>query len=105
MARILSRQPDGSFKGKSGKNVQIRVRSSEGAAGTVRIVYAGEQDGKAPFNFTIKKEKHKLLVIAVGVEKVQRMQVVEVDGSEEYKLKHFYWSPAHFHTTLDIQGA
>ncbi len=104
MACKLTRQPDGSFQAKTGEKVQVDVRSDDGAAKTVRITYAGEQDGAAPFEFETKADKNKLLIVAVGVKDDQKMEVVEVDGANECHLKNFFWSSTHFHTTLDIVG-
>lgn len=104
MACKLTRQADGSFQGETGANVQVDVRSNQPAS-TVRIIYAGDQDGDAPFEFTIKSGKNKLLIVAVGVTNDQKMRVVEVDGQNECHLRNFFWSSTHFHTALDIEGA
>lgn len=103
MACKLTRQPDGSFQGKSDAKVQVDIRSDQPAS-TVRIIYAGVQDGDAPFEFKIKSGMNKLLIAAVGVKNDQRMRVVEVDGKNECHLRNFFWSSTHFHTTLDIEG-
>ena len=103
MACSLTRLEDGSFRGKNGATVRVDIRSQDPAS-TVRIIYAGEEDGEAPFEFTIKPGKTKLLIAALGVENNQRMSVVELDGASECALKTFFWSSTHFHTTLDIEG-
>ena len=104
MACNLTRQPDGSFQGKIGSKIQIVVRSDENAAEIVRLFYAGEQDVDAPYEFEIKADKNKLLIVAIGVKDDQRMRIVELEGSCECHLKNFFWSSTHFHTTLDIVG-
>jgi hypothetical protein len=103
MACKLTREEDGSFTGRNGQTVQVDVRS-EDTASTVRIIYAGEDDGDAPFEFTIKPGRNKLLVAALGVDDNQRMRVVELDGDTVCPLKTFFWSTTNFHTTLDING-
>ena len=102
MACVLSRQ-NRVFQGTVGSDVRIAVRSNT-PAGTVRIVYAGDQDSTPPFTFKIKEGKHKLLVWAVGCESGQKMQVVEVDGRNDCRLRTFFWSGANFFTTLTIEG-
>jgi hypothetical protein len=103
MACVLKRQDDGSFRGKAGRTIQVDVRSTLPAT-TVRIVYAAEQDGVPPFEFTIKAGRQKLLVLALGVTNDQRIRIVEVSDPEDCHLKNFFWSSTHFHTTLDIEG-
>lgn len=103
MGCVLKRQGDGSFQGKTGRKIQVDVRSTQPAS-TVRIIYAAEQDGVTPFELTIKAGRQKLLIAALGVVNDQRMRVVEVADPEDCHLKNFFWSSTHFHTTLDIEG-
>ena len=99
----LTRQPDGRFRGRAGETVRIEVRSGD-PANTVRIAYAGKQDGDPPFDFVIQQGENKLLVVALGAQDGQKMTVVEVEGENVCPLKRFFWSRTHFHTTLDIEG-
>lgn len=95
---------EGVFEGAAGETVTIEVRSEQPAE-VVKIFYAGETDGEPPFQFQIKEGLHKLLVAAVGLEAGQKIRVVEVDAQgNECDLRNFFWSPDHFHTTLDIAG-
>ncbi|HYR83801.1 MAG TPA: hypothetical protein VE422_06965 [Terriglobia bacterium] len=103
MACKLTKQDNGSFRGDNGAVVTVGLRSDEPAS-TVRIIYAGEEDGEAPFEFTLKPGKSKLLIAALGIKNNQKMRVVELDGVTECPLKTFFWSSTHFHTTLDIEG-
>lgn len=103
MACKLVRQPGGTFTAPAGSKITIAVRSDQPAR-TVRITYAGEQDGDAPFEFRVRKGRNLLLVVAVGVAQDQRMLVVEVDGATDCPLKRFSWSSTHFHTTLPVEG-
>jgi hypothetical protein len=103
MACKLTRIPGGTFTARAGAKVEVDVRSDEPAS-TVRIIYAGDQDGEAPFEFTVKEGRHLLLVVALGVNNQQRMNVVEVDGEDDCQLKRFSWSTSRFHTTLPIEG-
>jgi hypothetical protein len=104
VACILKRRDDGVFVGKTGRTVELGIRSAQ-PAGVVRLIYAGTEDGAAPFTFTIKPGRHKLLVIAIGVVAgVQLIKVVEDPAGGDCHLKNFFWSPTHFHTTLDIEG-
>ncbi len=57
-----------------------------------------------PFEFMIKAGKQKLLVIAVGVERNQVMDIVELSGDTVCFLRRFFWSNTNFSTTLDIEG-
>jgi hypothetical protein len=104
MACTLIRQDDGTFAGKRGRTVRVDVQSDRPAS-VVRISYAGEQDGTAPFEFTVKPGRQKLLITALGVDNDQRMKVVEIAAGQPCHLKNFFWSATHFHTTLDIVGA
>jgi len=100
----LTRRDDGVFVGKTGRTVEIGIRSDQPAS-VVRLTYAGTEDGEAPFTFTIKKGLQKLLVVAIGVSTgVQLMRIVEDPDGDDCHLKNFFWSPTHFHTTLDIEG-
>ena len=83
------------FRGDTGSTVQVAVRSGSPAS-TVRIVYAGQPDGRSPFTFTIKEGKNKLLVQALGCDNGQRMTVVEVDDAKDCRLKNFRWSGNNF---------
>jgi len=104
VACILKRRDDGVFVGKTGRTVEIGIRSTQPAQ-VVRLMYAGTEDGAAPFTFTIKKGPQKLLVVAIGVNaNVQHMRIVEDPSDADCHLRNFFWSPTHFHTTLDIEG-
>jgi hypothetical protein len=107
MACVLKRGDDGVFRGKSGQTVEIDVESDKPAV-LVKLFYAGDQDGEAPFEFNVRKGRQKLLVVAAGVEtdedEPQHMRIVERSGGEDCFLRHFFWTPTHFHTTLDIEG-
>ena len=105
MACILTRRPsDGVFVGKTGKTVEIGIRSGQPAQ-IVRLIYAGAQDGATPFTFQIQRGLQKLLIVAIGIGTgVQRMQIVEHPSGSNCHLKNFFWSPTHFHTVLDIEG-
>jgi hypothetical protein len=91
------------FEAPTGKKVEINLESALPAK-TVRLTYAGEEDGEAPFEFKIKAGPQKLLLVAVGVKNNQTMSVVEVSGNTSCPLRKFFWSNTHFHTTLDIEG-
>jgi hypothetical protein len=84
--------------------VRIDLRSEKPAT-LVRIFYAGEQDGDVPFEFTIKAGRQKLLLVASGAERNQRMRIVELSGRDVCQLRNFFWSPTNFSTVLDIEGA
>lgn len=103
MARQLTRQDDGSFQGNTNAIVQVDLRSEQPAS-IVRIVYAGEQDGAAPFEFRIKAGVNKLLLVALGVSDSQKMELVEADGANDWHLRNFFWSKTNFHATLEIEG-
>jgi hypothetical protein len=103
MPCVLRRRADGVFEAPAGKKVQVDVQSAQPAT-TVRLIYAGEQDGEAPFEFKIKAGRQKLLIVALGVTDDQMMRVVEVSGTTSCPLRKFFWSNTHFHTTLDIEG-
>ena len=104
MACNLTRREDGVFTGRTGKSVEIGLRS-EAPARVVRLTYAGTDDGDEPFTFTIKTGLNKLLIVAVGGSSgVQLMKVTEDPGGEACHLKNFFWSRTHFFTTLDIEG-
>lgn len=103
MARCLIRQSDGTFRGATGTMVRLEIRSDRPAS-TVRLFYAGDEDGEPPFEIRIRPGRNKLLVAALGAEDGQRLRVVEVDGAVDAHLKNFFWSSTHFHTTLDIEG-
>lgn len=105
MACILTRRAsDGVFVGKTGKTVEIGIQSEQPAR-IVRLTYAGTQDGTAPFTLTIQGGLQKLLVVAIGTGTgVQQMQIVEDPSGSNCRLRNFFWSPTHFHTTLDIEG-
>ncbi len=103
MAGKLIRQDDGSFQGKTDTLIQVDVRSEQPAS-MVRIAYAGEQDGAAPFEFQIKAGMNKLLVVALGVSDGQKMELVEAHGANDWHLRNFFWSKTNFHATLDIEG-
>jgi hypothetical protein len=103
MPCVLRRRDDGVFEGPTGKKVRVDVVSAQPAA-TVRLIYAGEQDGEAPFEFKIKPGAQKLLIVALGVTNDQVMHVVEVSGNQNCPLRKFFWSSTHFHTMLDIEG-
>lgn len=104
MACVLKRRPDGVFEGKTGKTVEIGL-ASDAPAQVVRIAYAGTQDGEAPFTFDIVRGRQKLLLVALGGgEDVQRMRIVEDPAGDQCRLRNFFWSPANFFTTLDIEG-
>jgi hypothetical protein len=103
MAGQLTRQDDGSFQGKTNATIQVDLRSDQPAS-MVRIAYAGEQDGAAPFEFQIKAGMNKLLVVALGVSDGQKMELVEANGASDWHLRSFFWSKSHFHATLDIEG-
>jgi len=105
MACILTRRSsDGVFVGKTGKTVEIGIQSDHPAR-IVRLTYAGTQDGAAPFTFKIQSGIQKLLVVALGTGTgVQQMKIVEDPSGDNCRLRNFFWSPTHFHTTLDIEG-
>jgi hypothetical protein len=103
VARKLTRQDDGSFQGKTNATIQVDIRSEQPAS-MVRIVYGGEQDGAAPFEFQIRSGVNKLLVVALGVSEGQKMELVEADGASDWHLRNLFWSKTNFHTTLDIEG-
>jgi hypothetical protein len=107
MACTLERRDDGVFEGKTGRTIQIDIDSDQPAA-LVKLFYGGDLDGEAPFEFKIRKGPQKLLVVAAGVESdeenTQHMRIVERSGGEDCFLRHFFWTPKHFHTTLDIEG-
>ena len=103
MPCVLKRRPDGVFVGPTGKKVQVDIDSDQPAS-TVRIIYAGEQDGEAPFEFKIKAGLQVLLIVAVGVANDQLMRVMEVSGTQRCPLRKFFWSSTHFHTALEIEG-
>jgi hypothetical protein len=103
MACKLTRKPGGTFVAAVGSKIVVDVRSDRPAA-TVRIAYAGEQDGEAPFEFRLKKGRHMLLVVALGLNREDIMTVVEVDDEDDCPLKRFAWSSEHFLTTLAIEG-
>lgn len=103
MACKLTRVPGGGFEAAVGSKIIVDVRS-EDPASTVRIAYAGEQDGEPPFEFRVKKGRNLLLLVALGVSQDQRMTVVEVDGDNDCPLKRFSWSSTNFHTALAIEG-
>jgi hypothetical protein len=103
MAGMLTRRPDGIFEGPIGKTVRVDVRSKDPVR-TVEIFYAGEVDGEAPFEFEIKSGRHKLLVVALGSDSDQKVNVVEIANDEEHHLRFFFWSTSHFSTTLTIEG-
>lgn len=100
---LKRRQSDGVFVGTTGRKVRVDVESEQPAK-LVQLIYAGEVDGTAPFEFTIQEGQQKLLVVAVGVEGDQLMRIVELSGDEVCFLRNFFWSTTHFHTTLDIEG-
>jgi hypothetical protein len=102
MACKLTRIAGGTFQGRTGARVAVDVRS-DARAKTVRIAYAGEQDGQAPFEFTVKRGLNQLLVVALGVQDGQKMTVVEV-GTDDCPLRRFAWSTTHFFTAITIQG-
>ena len=102
MACVLSRHGR-VFQGLIGRNVEVAVRS-QSPANTVRIAYAGSQDGTPPFTFAVQAGKNKLLVQALGCNNAQRITVVEVDGAVDCKLKTFRWSGTNFFTTMTIEG-
>ncbi|MCC7123436.1 MAG: hypothetical protein IT178_01200 [Acidobacteria bacterium] len=102
---LKRRKSDGVFVGKAGQKVCVDLVPDDGKpASLVQLFYAGESDGTAPFEFTIVKGSHKLLVVASGVDGEQRMKIVERAGDAECFLRRFFWSPSNFHTTLDIEG-
>jgi hypothetical protein len=104
MACKLTRRDDGVFIGKTGQTVEIGIRSTEPAR-IVRMTYAGTQDGEAPFTFKIQSGFQKLLVVAIGTGAgVQQMKIVEDPSGSMCHMKNFFWSPTHFHTTVDIEG-
>lgn len=103
MAFKLTKEETGTFTGKEGETVHIGVES-DAPASTVHIIYGGDLDGEAPFEFTIKPGRKKLLIAAVGAKNSQKMRVIEIDGDETRVLKKFIWSSNHFHTTLNIEG-
>lgn len=103
MPSKLKRRDDGTFTGKTGAEVEVALRS-ESPASTVRIIYAGEEDGEAPFTFDIKRGENDLLIVAVGADEDQKMIVVEVTDGEDARLKSFFWSNTRFFTTLTIEG-
>jgi len=101
--KLKRRQSDGVFVGDAGVKVRVDVQSEEPAA-LVQLIYAGELDGTAPFEFTIRKGRQKLLIAAAGVDSDQLMKIVELSGSDACHLRNFFWSTTHFHTTLDVEG-
>lgn len=103
MSCTLTREPGGVFTAPVGSQVEIDIRS-ERPAETVRISYAGDQDGEAPFEFTVKEGKHVVLVVALGVEERQRMTLVEISGEDECPLKRFTWSTTNFSTSIAVKG-
>lgn len=103
MACSLERNDEGVFVGPTGRKVRIDVRSDKPAA-LVQLFYAGEQDGEPPFEFTIKAGKQKLLIVAAGVDRPQRMKIVELSGAAVCPLRNFFWSNTNFSTLLDIEG-
>jgi hypothetical protein len=100
---LKRRKSDGVFVGTTGSKVRVDLQSEQPAT-LVQMIYAGEIDGTAPFEFTIQKGRQKLLIVAAGVDSDQRMKIVELAGTEVCHLRNFFWSTAHFHTTLDIEG-
>jgi hypothetical protein len=100
---LKRRQSDGVFVGAAGQKVRVDVQSEQPAS-LVQLIYAGELDGTPPFEFTIQKGRQKLLIVAVGVDGDQRMQIVELSANAVCHLRNFFWSTTHFHTTLDIEG-
>lgn len=100
---LKRRKTDGVFVGTVGRIVRVDVQSEQQAE-IVRLTYAGEEDGTAPFEFTIQKGRCKLLIAVVGVGGEQRMEIVELAGADVCHLRRFFCTPAHFHTTLDIEG-
>lgn len=105
MACVLRRRPDGVFEGTTGATVAIDLTSNQPSR-LVHLFYAGEHDGTAPFQFTIRPGKNKLLVVAVGTAVAgltQRMVIIEA-GSPPCPLRLFFWSTTNFSTMLDIEG-
>lgn len=101
---LKRRHSDGVFVGKVGRKVRVDVLSEQPAS-LVQLIYAGELDGKAPFEFTVQKGRQKLLIVAAGVDGDQRMRIVELlEDDEVCQLRNFFWSTTHFHTMLDIEG-
>ena len=103
MACKLKREPGGTFTAPVGSKIEIDVRSDTPAQ-TVRITYAGEQDGEGPFEFKVKEGKHVVLVVALGLEENQRMTLVEIAGEDECALKRFTWSSTNFSTAIAVKG-
>ena len=103
MQGTLTRRDDGIFEGKIGEKVEVDVRSDESVK-TVRIFYAGEDDGSAPFEFVIKEGVNKLLVVALGAGSNQKVNVVELLDGNEHHLRFFFWSTMNFSATLTVEG-
>lgn len=103
MACKLTREGGGVFSAPIGSKIAIDVRSDTPAQ-TVRISYAGEQDGEAPFEFKVKEGRHVALLVALGAEESQRMTLVEVSGDEDCTLKRFTWSSTNFSTSIIVKG-
>lgn len=103
MSFQLARREDGKFEGATGARLRIGVLSARPAS-LVRIEYAGVQIAAQPFEFDIKNGENKLLVLVLGAENGQEMEVVELAGEEQRRLKRFFWSQAHPHATLDVVG-
>lgn len=93
----------GTFRAPVGSTITVEVRSDKPAS-TVRIIYAGQHDGAAPFQFTVKPGVNKLLAAAIGVRDGQEMRLVELDGAVENALRSFFWTSTSFHTTVNIEG-
>jgi hypothetical protein len=104
MACVLTRRQNGVFEVKTGKTVEIGLRS-ERPMKLVRLAYAGKGDGEAPFTFTIVSGPQKLLIVALGAGKaVQLMRIVEDPEGDACHLRNFFWSATNFFTSLDIEG-
>lgn len=103
MAFKLSRGEDRRFGGRIGEVVEIGV-SPQGQARLVRISYAGEEDGTAPFQFTIREGLHALVVAPIGVLEPQKIFITEKDGIQVQDLTYFSWSSATPIVRLAIVG-